>query len=213
MSWRTCALLWGCETTWHSFASSTRPSERGPCKGPATEVVCTEASAPTRVPQVLQLKLLAMMWPHVTWPAPGLPHAAHCILRGPALLLACPRRRGVGDTSVKKLQAHAAQRGLSLCALLFGRPAAGALLPPLPERKELGLTPQAAAALQAFRELVLALHDAVGSRPLATVIRDIIEQVGVNGSAAALLGAMCYAAALRACGPGRRLQAFACLPC
>lgn len=97
----------------------------------------------------------------------------------------------MGDTSVKKLQAHAAERGLSLCALLFGRPPAGAgaatSLPPLPDRRELGLTPQAAAALQAFRELVLALHEAVGSRPLAAAIRDIIAQVGPRGAAVARL--------------------------
>lgn len=88
----------------------------------------------------------------------------------------------MGDASVKKLQAHAAERGLSLCALLFGRPPAGAAtaasLPPLSDRKQLGLTPQAAAALQAFRELVLALHESVGSRPLAAAIRDIIAMVG-----------------------------------
>ncbi|KAL4451267.1 hypothetical protein ABPG77_009339 [Micractinium sp. CCAP 211/92] len=91
-------------------------------------------------------------------------------------------KRSVGDASVKKLQAHAAERGLSLCALLFGRPPAGAAtaasLPPLPDRKQLGLTPQAAAALQAFRELVLALHESVGSRPLAAAIRDIIAMTG-----------------------------------
>ncbi|KAL4420828.1 hypothetical protein ABPG75_010484 [Micractinium tetrahymenae] len=95
-------------------------------------------------------------------------------------------KRSVGDTSVKKLRAHAAERDLSLCALLFGRPPAGsgatssaaASLPPLPDRKELGLTPQAAAALQAFRELVLGLHESVGSRPLAEAIEDIIAKTG-----------------------------------
>jgi len=93
-------------------------------------------------------------------------------------------RRGLGDTSIDKLQAAAKAQGTTLCGLLFGGAAAGgggAGLPQLPDRKELGLTAKAAAALEAFRELVLELHRAVASQPLARAMQAIIDKVRLLG--------------------------------
>ncbi|KAI7840013.1 hypothetical protein COHA_006278 [Chlorella ohadii] len=92
-------------------------------------------------------------------------------------------RRGLGDTSIDKLQAAAKAQGTTLCGLLFGGAAAGgggAGLPQLPDRKELGLTAKAAAALEAFRELVLELHRAVASQPLARAMQAIIDKTGYD---------------------------------
>ncbi|PRW20204.1 ATP-dependent DNA helicase isoform B [Chlorella sorokiniana] len=91
-------------------------------------------------------------------------------------------RRGLGDTSIEKLHAAAAAQGVTLSALLFGGAAAvgggSAGLPQLPDRKELGLTPKAAAALEAFRELMLGLHGAVASQPLGRALKAIIDKTG-----------------------------------
>lgn len=86
-------------------------------------------------------------------------------------------KRGLGDTSVEKLQAAATAQGLTLSALLFGSATAGGGLPLLPDRKELGLTPKAAAALEAFRELLLGLHGAVASQPLGRALREVVDKV------------------------------------
>lgn len=110
-------------------------------------------------------------------------------------------RRGLGDTSVEKLQAFAAARGQTLSSLLFGgmggsggyaaggagaagaagEDAAAGALPQLPDRKDLGLTPKASAALQAFRELMAGLHAAVASQPLGRALDTILAKVSVWG--------------------------------
>ena len=96
-------------------------------------------------------------------------------------------RRGLGDTSVDKLSAAAAARGVTLSALLFGAPstrdggaAGAAALPPLPDRQELGLTARAAAAVEAFRQTVAALRAEACGRPLASVLESVLVQVGTR---------------------------------
>ncbi|KAL4857524.1 ATP-dependent DNA helicase PcrA [Chlorella vulgaris] len=127
-------------------------------------------------------------------------------------------RRGIGDTSLIKLQAAAAERGLTLCSLLFGDgfssegsqgsdegsqgsgegsqggqgsceqikgskggeggEGRGMQLPPLPDRKELGLPAKAATALEAFRQLMAELHVAVRTQPLHTALMHIVDRTG-----------------------------------
>lgn len=110
-------------------------------------------------------------------------------------------RRGIGDSSLIKLQAAAAERGLTLCSLLFGDgfssegsqgsgeqiegskggeggEGRGMQLPPLPDRKELGLPAKAATALEAFRQLMAQLHVAVRTQPLHKALKHIVDQVG-----------------------------------
>lgn len=96
-------------------------------------------------------------------------------------------RRALGDTSLEKLAAAAAARGLSLSALLFGElgvggagageEAAALALPPLPDKKEMGVTPKAAAAVDEFRALMASLHAAVASQPLGRALETIIRTV------------------------------------
>lgn len=105
----------------------------------------------------------------------------------------CWRRRGIGDSSLEKLQAAAAAQGHTLCALLFGSGGAGQaaaadgvaapVLPTLPDRKELGLTAKAAAAVEAFRELMAGLHAAVASQPLDRALEQILAKVSAAGTA------------------------------
>jgi hypothetical protein len=96
-------------------------------------------------------------------------------------------RRGVGDASLERLAAAAAAQGGTLCTLLFGDLAAGGSLPPLPDRKALGLTPKSAAALEAFRELVAGLAAGVRGQPLGQALEQIIAQVGRRGLLACML--------------------------
>ena len=108
-------------------------------------------------------------------------------------------RRGLGDTSIEKLHAAAVARGLNLSAFLFGDAATGggsAGLPPLPDRAELGLTAKAAAALEAFRELMLGLHGAVASQPLGRALQAIIDKVRCSVGSAELSSALCVASHL-----------------
>lgn len=129
-----------------------------------------------------------------THPARALPHAAQDVVAYLRLAVSLrddvalarvinTPRRGLGDTSVERLQACAAERGQTLAAFLFGggesstAGTAGAALPPLPDRKELGLTPKAAAALEALRELIAELHAAAGSLPLGQALEAIIQRV------------------------------------
>ena len=91
-------------------------------------------------------------------------------------------RRGLGDASLEKLHAAAAARGGTLSQLLFGSGGGGArggsvALPPLPDRRELGLAPKAAAALEAFRELIAGLHATVASKPLDRALAELLAKV------------------------------------
>lgn len=91
--------------------------------------------------------------------------------------------------SQDKLTAYAREHRTTLPALLFGSDAAeraaaggaeggGALqLPPLPDRKELGLTPKAAAGLEGFRQLIARLHTTARTAPLGSLLEAIVEQV------------------------------------
>ena len=56
--------------------------------------------------------------------------------------------------------------------------AADLALPALPDRKELGLTPRAATAVEAFRQLMAGLHATVSQRPLAQAMEEILARVG-----------------------------------
>lgn len=128
-------------------------------------------------------------------------------------------RRGLGDTSVEKLQWAAAARGLTLSALLFGAAGSAAAaggapsLPPLPDRKELGITPKAAAALEGFQGLMLSLHAAVSSQPLGVALNTIIDEVRTCRLAlfgfGARLGSRCLRPQL---ARSRRGSQRSCLP-
>ena len=129
----------------------------------------------------------------------------------------------MGDTSVARLQEYATARGQTLCGLLFGNRgssssggegagsssssstevaedglAAELALPALPDRKELGLTPKAAAAVEAFRKLMAGLHAAVIRQPLPQALEEILARVG--GAGLAWLRALGLSAWLRALG-------------
>lgn len=71
-----------------------------------------------------------------------------------------------------------------LSELLFGpqqgrqaEPSATTPLPPLPDRKVLGITAKAAEALEAFRQAVLSMREAVLSKPLRQALERIVEEV------------------------------------
>jgi superfamily I DNA/RNA helicase len=168
-------------------------------------------------------------------------------------------RRGIGDSSLIRLQAAAAERGLTLCSLLFGDgfsgeggqgsdqgsqgsgegtqggqgsdeasqgsgegsdgsegaeggEGRGMQLPPLPDRKELGLPAKAATALEAFRQLMAELHVAVRTQPLHKALKHIVDRVGGRQ-----LGLRRYSCLLSRLGSGLPgwLPAFlpSCLPC
>lgn len=120
-------------------------------------------------------------------------------------------RRGLGDTSIEKLHAAAVARGLNLSAFLFGDAATGgggAGLPQLPDRAELGLTAKAAAALEAFRELMLGLHGTVASQPLGRALLAIIDKVRRSLCVSAQLTTLCLSSAC-ACLSGLPLHWFA----
>lgn len=76
-------------------------------------------------------------------------------------------------------------------------PAADLALPALPDRKELGMTPRAATAVEAFRKLMAGLHATVSQRPLAQAMEEILARVGATS--ACLLDGCQRRACLPAC--------------
>ena len=123
------------------------------------------------------------------------PSSAHLV----CLRLHASCRRGIGDTSIKKLMAFARDRATTLPALLFGADAAeraaggGApQLPPLPDRKQLGLPKKAMDGLESFRELVAGLHTAARTAPLGDLLQEIVERVRLPGTSASPAGCLAW---------------------
>lgn len=108
-------------------------------------------------------------------------------------------KRALGDASLAKLQAASKARGITLSTLLLGGSGVGEgaaggggggearVLPPLPSRDELQLTPKAYAAVEEFRQLMAGLHAAVATLPLAAAVERLLKEVGWLGGAGRLL--------------------------
>lgn len=100
-----------------------------------------------------------------------------------------PYRHGIDSAFLMKLAACARERGVSLPALMFGSEAAqrsasggaeggGALqLPMLPSCEELGVEPEAMAALESFQQQIARLHTTARTAPLGALLQEIVEQV------------------------------------
>lgn len=106
-------------------------------------------------------------------------------------------KRGLGEASIKKIKEAAQKRKLKICELLFGSSSSAfseaskgsvdksfqeftksAAPPPLPCRKEMGLSPKAATSLDAFRTIVWNIRTAIGRKPLDQALVEMIDLVG-----------------------------------